>query len=198
MGKIIHGNKNFGYAPISIASGGVASFGTPVMLSGMVSCEMEIDQDSSTIYADDKAYFKALGAKARSATCAFRQIPAEYAEYLGFHKNTNGSVSDTGEHRNHCIFFETTEEDNETGKVTQTLHYLYNVKGGEPSFSTATDEDDVTAEEIEVEYECSDSTFVVDDAGAFVQYAYITRTETNATKYDTFKTNVLLPTTSMN
>lgn len=196
MGKIIHGNKSFGYAPINV-SGGTTSFGQPVMVTGMVSCEMEISQDSSKIYADNEAYYSALGAKARSATIAFRQVPAEYAEYLGFHKNANGSVTDTGEHRNHCIFFETTEEDNTTGEVTTTLHYLYNVKGGEPSFSTATDEEEVEAESIEVEYECSKSTFVKDDANEYCQYAYFTRTSANATTYDTFRTAVLLPTTSM-
>lgn len=196
MGKIIHGNANFGYAPIT-TTGQTAAFGTPVMLDGMVSFEMEVSQDSTAIYADNIVFYKALGAKARTATGTFRYIPAAYAEYLGYHKNTNGSVSDTGEHKQHCIFFETVVEDTVAGTTTRTLHYLYNVKGGEPKLSTETDEDEVTAQEIEIEYDASTSTFVVDDTGEYVQYAFIERTDDNAAKYDTFKTAVLLPTTSI-
>ena len=60
-----------------------------------------------------------------------------------------------------------------------------------------TDEEEVEAGEIEINYECMESDFVVDDNGVAVQYAYITRNEENAAVYDTFMTNVLLPTTEM-
>lgn len=192
MGKIIHGNKNFGYAPI-IESGGVYSFGTPVLLPGMVSSSAEVEQSDTNIYGDDTIYCVVKGAKARTITVTFRYIPEAYAEYLGFKINDSGVLTDTGTFPNHCIFFETEEEDCSTGAVTTTLHYFYNVKGGEPSHETNTDEEEVTPQEIEVEYSALDSQFVVDDDGLAVQYGYITRTEANKTTYDAFDTAVILP-----
>lgn len=196
MGRIVHGNKNFGFAPITV-SDDTYVFGTPVMLPGMVSSSMEIEQDTTTIYADDTGYCKVKGAKARNIDIVLRYIPPEYAEYLGFKINDNEMVTDTGSFPNHCIFFESEDFNCETGEETTTLHYLYNVQGSEPNKETATDEEEVTAEEITVTYSASDSSFVVDDDGNKVQYGYIVRTDENAAVYDTFKTTVLLPTTAM-
>lgn len=193
MGRIIHGNENFGYAPITVSQN-VASFGTPVMLPGMVSCEAEVEQDTTTIYADNKAYCKLKGAKVRTVTVNFRYIPSAYLVFLGFKLANNGGVTDTGSFPNHCIFFETVEEDCETGDETKTLHYFYNVTGSEPSLSTSTDEDEVEALELEVEYSANDSTIAKDADNVYAQYFSITRTEENKTTYDTFKTTVLLPT----
>lgn len=192
MGRIIHGNKNFGYAPINV-SGSTYTFGTPVMLQGMVSSSMEVEQEDTSVYADDKTYCMIKGAKVRTCEVAFRYIPEAYAEYLGFKINENGMLTDTGNFPNHCIFFETEEEDCDTGETTTTLHYLYNVKGSEPSKETSTDEEEVSAQEITVSYSAMDSAFVQDDDGEYVQYAYITRTSANAATYDTFTTTVLLP-----
>lgn len=194
MGKIIHGNKNFGYAPITDDGAGNLSYGTPVMIPGLVSVEIEVDQSDTNIYADDKIYCVVKGAKVRTATVNFRYIPAAYAAYLGFVQQANGMLADTGSFANHCIFFETEEEDCETGDTTKTLHYLYNVKGGEPAFESNTDEDEVEAREIEVSYSAQESTFVTDAAGNYLQYGYITRSNTNAGLYDAFETQVILPT----
>lgn len=193
---IVHGNKNFGYAPINV-SGGTYSFGTPVMLPGMVSSTMEVEQSDTNIYADDRTFCVVKGAKARSLEIALRYIPKEYAEYLGYHINSNGFVTDTGAFPNHCIFFESEEEDCDSGVSTTTLWYIYNVTGSEPTRETTTDEEEVTAQEISVSYNATDSPFVVDDEGTSVQVGYITRTEQNKTAYDTFRTTVLLPTSTM-
>lgn len=192
MGKIIHGNKNFGFAPITEA-GGTYSFGTPVMIPGLVSAEVEVEQESSSVYADDKEFCRVKGAKVRTATVTFRNIPAAYAPYLGFVQNDSGMFTDTGVFANHCIFFETEEEDCDTGLSTTTLHYLYNVQASEPTQESSTDEDEVEAAEIEVEYNAADSQFVVDDDGKYVQYGYITRTAENSAVYDTFTTSVIKP-----
>lgn len=190
MGKIIHGNKNFGFAPIT-ETGGNYSFGSPVMIPGLVGVEIEVEQESSSIYADDKEFCRVKGAKVRTATVTFRNIPASYAPFLGFVQNESGMLTDTGTFANHCIFFETEEEDCDTGLSTTTLHYLYNVQASEPTVESATDEDEVEAAEIEVEYNASDSQFVVDDNGKAVQYGYLTRTEENKSVYDTFTTTVI-------
>ena len=194
MGKIVHGNKNFGYAPINVV-GSTYSFGSPVMLPGMVSSSMEVEQSNTSIYADDKTYCNVKGAKARSIEAVFRYITSAYAEYLGFHVNANGMVTDTGSFPNHCIFFESEEEDCDTGEHTTTLWYVYNVVGSEPSRETNTDEEEVTPQDITVNYSASDSQFVKDDQNEYCQVGYITRTEANKNVYDTFTTAVLLPTT---
>lgn len=194
MGKIVHGNKNFGYAPINVV-GSTYSFGSPVMLPGMVSSSMEVEQSNTSIYADDKTYCNVKGAKARSIEAVFRYITSAYAEYLGFHVNANGMVTDTGSFPNHCIFFESEEEDCDTGEHTTTLWYIYNVVGSEPSRETNTDEEEVTPQDITVNYSASDSQFVKDDQNEYCQVGYITRTEANKNVYDTFTTTVLLPTT---
>lgn len=193
MGKIIHGNKNFGFAPI-VESDGVYSFGTPVMIEGLVSAEIEVDQSDTNVYADDKTFCVVKGAKIRNATVNFRNIPESYLPYLGFVSNVNGMYSDTGSFATHCIFFETSEEDCDAGTSTTTLHYLYNVQASEPTRETSTDEEEVEASEIEVEYSARESNFVVDDNNNKVQYGFITRTDANSALYDTFKTVVILPT----
>ena len=196
MGKIVHGNKNFGYAPINVV-GSTYSFGSPVMLPGMVSSSMEVEQSNTLIYADDKTYCNVKGAKARSIEAVFRYITSAYAEYLGFHVNANGMVTDTGLFPNHCIFFESEEEDCDTGEHTTTLWYIYNVVGSEPSRETNTDEEEVTPQDITINYTASDSQFVKDDQNEYCQVGYITRTEANKNVYDTFSTTVLLPTTNI-
>lgn len=196
MGKIIHGNKNFGYAPITL-TGSTYSFGTPVMIAGMVSATIEVEQESTSIYADDMEFCRVKGAKVRSANVHFRNIPSTYAPFLGFIANANGMYTDTGTFANHCIFFETEEEDCDAGTTTTTLHYLYNVQASEPTHESQTDEEEVEAQEIEVEYSASESQFVKDTNNVYCQYGYITRTNTNKTLYDTFKSAVIKPTDSV-
>ena len=193
MGKIVHGNKNFGYAPITI-NGNTYSFGTPVMLEGLVGATIEVEQEDTNVYADDVKYCIIKGNKVRTANVQLRYIPSSYAQFMGYKLNANGSLTDTGAYPNHCIFFETEEEDCETGTNTRTLHYLYNVKASTPTIETATDEDTIEASTIEVAYGVNDSQFVVDDDGTLVQYCEITRTSANANVYDTFTSAVLLPT----
>lgn len=193
MGKIIHGNKSFGFAPI-IENNGSYSFGTPVMVSGLVGVTIEVDQEDSSIFADDRVFCVVKGVKARTATVTVRNVPDAYAPYLGFVQNANGTFTDTGIFANHCIFFESEEEDCETGTSSTTLHYLYNVKASEPTWESSTDEDEIEAAEIEIEYTATESSFVVDDNDKAVQYGYITRTEANKNLYDTFTSTVILPT----
>lgn len=194
MGKIVHGNENFGYAPILTDEYGNMSFGNPTMLPGMVSSSMEVTENQTTIYGDDVSYCVVNGAKARTLDIVLRYIPSAYAEYLGFHINANGMITDTGTYPNHCVFFEQVEEDCATGSVTKTLWYVYNVKGSEPSRETQTDEEEISAQELTVSYTSTNSAFVQDDQNVFVQVGYVTRTDANANAYDSFKTQVLLPT----
>ena len=193
MGKILHGNKSFGYAPI-LESGGVYSFGTPVMIDGLVNTTIEVEQEDTDVYADDTKYCIIKGVKVRTASVVLRNIPKAYAEYLGYKLNANGSLTDSGTFAGHCIFFESEEEDCSTGEATTTLHYLYNVKASTPTLETATDEETIEAREITIEYSANDSQIAQDDDGNYVQYMELTRTSASEALYDTFKTKVILPT----
>lgn len=193
MGQIIHGNKNFGFAPI-VTTGDTPTFGTPVLIPGLVSTEIEVEQEDTNIYADDKVYCVAKGAKVRNVTVTFRNIPAAYVPYLGFKATENGGFSDTGTFANHCIFFETGGENCETGTTSRRLNFLYQVKASEPTWESTTDEEEVEAAELEVEYTATESDFVKDTDGEGVQYFYIDRTEANARLFDSFESAVILPT----
>lgn len=193
MGQIIHGNKNFGFAQI-LNNEGVKSFGTPVMIPGLVSATIEVEQEDTQIYADDTVYCVAKGAKIRTADVTFRNIPSAYATFLGFKSTANGGFTDTGIFPNHCIFFETGGENCEDGTKSRRLHFLYNVKASEPTQESTTDEEEVEAAELEVNYTAAESDFVADADGDAVQYFYIDRTEQNAKLYDTFKSAIITPT----
>ena len=193
--KYVHGNRNFGYATINTSTN-PATFNTPVMLPGMVSCSVEIDQDSEEIYADNKVWVAAKGAKVRTAEVGFRYITPTYMAMLGFKAAGNGVYTDTGTFTPHCFFFEETVEDGETGDVTHRLHLFYNATGSEPQIETETDEDGIEAREIKINYSCLDSTFVKDADNEYVQYAWIERDNTNAALYDTFQSAVIVPAAS--
>lgn len=196
MGKIIYGNENIGYAPI-VSSQGAYSFGTPVILAGMVSASAELEESTNNIYADDKVWCVVSGIKARNITANVRYITEAYAQFLGYKLEENGMLVDTGNKPNHCLFFETLERDCETQEETRTLHYFYNVKAQTPNVETSSTEDSVDGAELEIEYTSLESDFVVDSDGKKVGYGYLTRTEANKALYDTFKTSVILPTSAI-
>lgn len=190
MGNIVHGNKNFGYAEIT-----QDGFGTPHILKGMTKSSAELSQEQVKIPADDNpAYAVVNGSKVENLMSAFRYIDEAYVEYLGYKKETNGFLCDTGNYPNHCVFFEETIEDTSNGTKTNKLHYFYNVKGSKPSLETATDSESIEAKEIEVNYVVQQSEFVEDSDGNLVQHCEIVRTSENASLYDDFKNRVLLPT----
>lgn len=193
MGKIIYGNQNFGYAPI-VKSSNSYTFGAPVFLKGMVSANADVEESTTTTYADNVPYCVGSGAKVRSLTSTLKYISEAYAQFLGFKMNANGMLTDTGNKPNHCVFFETLEQDCETGEQTRTLHYFYNVTAKEPSLETSTVEEEIESADLEVEYDAIASTFVVDDEGKLVSYGKITRTDVNKNLYDSFTTTVILPT----
>lgn len=190
--KYVHGNRNCGYATIN-TSGQTPVFNTPVMLPGMVSGSVEIDQDSEEIYADNKVWVSAKGAKVRSLEIGFRYLDPTYMGLLGFKHAGNDIWTDTGTFVPHALFFEETVEDGETGDITHRLHIFYNCTGSEPELETETDEDGIEAREIKVKYSCLESTFVKDTDNEYCQYAWIERTNANRALYDTFETAILVP-----
>ena len=197
MGVIIHGNKNFGFAPINDNGDNTFSFGTPVMIPGLYSMTIEVSQEDTNIFADDSVYCAVKGARVRTATATLRNIPAAYLPYLGYLLQDNGGYADTGIFPSHCIFFETGSENCADGSTTRRLHYLYNVRASQPTQESQTDEDTVEAQNIEVNYTCTDSDIAVDDDGVKVQYYFIDRTEANKDLFDTFETAVILPTSEI-
>lgn len=196
MGKLIYGNQNLGYAPI-VNSQGTYSFGTPVILKGMVSASAEVEESSSNIYADNKIYCVVSGAKTQNLTTVVRYITEEYAQFLGFKLEANGMLVDTGNKPSHCVFFETLENDCETNEETRTLHYFYNVKASQPNVESSTTEEEIEGAELSIEYVGLTSEFVADSDGKLVGYGKITRTDANKTLYDSFLTKVILPTDSI-
>lgn len=194
MGKVTHGVQSFGYALID-TTGENPTFKTPVMMKGIRQMTTEVEQATTKVFADNGVHCMLLGQKVRSAEATVYSLPDSYlTDCLGFVLNANGSITDTGTKVSHCIFWESIEEDCETNLSTRTIHYIYNVLATEPSKEYVTDEDEATPQEIAIPYEAKASEIAVDDKGVPTQYMELTRTETNSTLYDTFKTSVILPT----
>lgn len=192
--NIIYGNRDFHYALIDLTDPLNPVFSTPKPLYGMRGFTMEVEQAVNRVFADDVTFANLRGAKVRTAEATFTYIPDTYAtDCLGFKANASGLITDTGTFENHCIFFTSTVMNADTNEETRALHILYSVQAGEPSKETATQEDETEAGEVTIAYEAKESGFVVDEDGLPTQYAYIVRDTTNATLFDTFKTEVLLP-----
>lgn len=61
--KVRFGLSNVYYAPINVAEGGAATYGTPVRIPGAVSLSLSIEgSDPSTFWADNIAYYVQAGA----------------------------------------------------------------------------------------------------------------------------------------
>lgn len=194
MKTIIHGTRNFGYAMID-NSGEEAKFSKPVFLPGITGMNIEVEEKSTPVYADNETFAVLQGAKIRTAEASVLYIPEVYADAcLGMKKHANGMLTDTGEKLTHCIFFESTETDGDTGEETPTLHYLYAGIASEPKIELTTDGEEVAAGQLAIPYACKESAIALDKDGTKVQYARVTRTDANAVLYDTFKEKVLLPT----
>ena len=190
---LVYGAKSFGYAPIQESN----KFGAPVFISGMKSFNSEVEQNSTAVYADDIVYATIDGAKKRTGEAELLYIPEAYASMaLGYVKQTNGMLVDTGVKQNHCIFYVETVKDKDTGKTTEILHYFYNVTATEGEIESATVEDEVDVKTMTIQYNCSNSAIAVDANGNQIAYAKIMRTTENAAIFDKYKTEVLLPTTS--
>lgn len=197
--KIVHGNQNFCAIPI-VEANNQRSLGTPIDLSdmGLVSVDPSLTEEENKVYADNKLWARLKGNKEYTIPTAFRYISARYVEYLGFKVSTaNGGISDSGKYPAHAICYETLEYDDETGEETQTLHYYYNVVGKQPTKASATDADSIEPAEIGIEFSCTNSDFIVDEENKPVGYFEITRTEENASLYDSFKTVAILPTSEI-
>lgn len=194
MKTIIHGTRNFGYAMIDM-NGEEPKFLEPQLLPGITAMTIEVEEKSTSVYADNETFAVVQGAKVRTAEASVLYISEAYANAcLGMKKHDNGMLTDTGKKVTHCIFFESTETDAQSGKETPTLHYLYAGVAAEPKIELATDGEEVTAGVLAIPYTCKGSDIAIDKDGARVQYAKMTRTEKNAQLYDTFKQKVLLPT----
>lgn len=193
--KVIYGNEGFGYAEIDTSTE-VLKFKPPVFIPGIVSTNMELEEKSTNVTADNSVFAVIPGTKNRKAEIGFRFIPAKYAELaLGYKTSENGMLIDTNTKKQHCIFWLTKELDAVTNAETETLHYLYNVMASETSVeTTTTGEDEVEALELVLSYSAAQSSFVKDAQGKFCTYGKITKNSANESLFNSYKNKVLLPT----
>lgn len=189
--SIIYGNDNFHYSEIITSEGGAFEFAKPVRLEGMRSFSMSVEQSVKKVPADNATFVQIPGQKVREAEGTFLTLTEEYARLIGYHKNANGMISDTGKQVPHAIMFEETiSSETEDSRI---LHILYHVTAGEPSMETTTLDEEPEEREIAFAYSPITSRFVKDDQGKYAQYANIKRTTENAEFYDSFTERVLLP-----
>jgi hypothetical protein len=188
MERVVHGIAQAGWAPIE---DGV--IGTPSMIPGAKSASVEAETTEKVIYADNIKYFMVSGNTTVTPSLTVLRVPKEYAQYaMGWNLMANGMITDTGIRKAHVLFYVNEVETDEG--PTKELHYFYNVKAGDGTVESATDEDEITEQELEIPLTAIASGIAVDDAGAPVTHASIVRTTENAALFDEFITRVLLPT----
>ena len=194
---IVYGDKEYYYAKIKTDDDS-PSFDTPVRIYGMRGFSSEVEQEDTPIYADDMVYATIPGVKTRTGEATVLYVPSDYAQMaLGYVKMTNGMLVDTGEKQTHCIFYVQNARHADTGEITQIIHYYYAVTASEGEIETATIEDEVEANEMTIAYTCANSAIAKDSQNNGVAYGKIMRTTENATLFDTYKTTVLLPTSTV-
>lgn len=194
MATLKHGIEEVYYATIDF-SGVEPVYNTPIASPGARSMTPTVDQALTRLYADNDTYFVKVGKKETSGEYGAYYFPKSYStDVLGYKGTTAGGITDTGVNKPHALMYIQKVVDKDTREVTEELTILYNVIGSAIQEEAITDESEISETEFVMPFIATPSSFVKDDDGVPVTMYKITKTEANASLFDTFKTVVLLPT----
>lgn len=145
MNKVRYGLKNAHYAPVTFATDGTPTFGTPVAIPGSVSISLSKNGDTYTFYADDGSYFELGDNASYDGDFVLAMIPDGLRELaLGeVMDNKNVLVEGANPAKGHfALLFEF------TGDEKAIRHVLYNCTASENTLGGQT-----KGENIEVQTE---------------------------------------------
>lgn len=193
--EITHGNKQAFYAEVKYdEKTGEYSYGEVKPLTGLRSVSIETSQEDTNFYADDQVHMTLKGAKTTTGSITLYQIPKDFVvNHLGKTVDANGALIDNGPYKSFAFGFLETKE-NEVGAVTEVLHLYYNCKATHPSLSSTTDEDGVTAKELEIPLTINQSFNVVDGNGKAITEVTLEKTEANKDVFEQAFEAVYVPT----
>ena len=126
--KVRYGLKNVHYAPVTFATDGTPTFGTPVAIPGAVSANLSKNGDTYTFYADDGSYFELGDNASYEGDLLIALIPQSFrVAALGETLDGKGVLfEDSNPTRGHfALLFEF------TGDVNAIRHVLYNCTAAE-------------------------------------------------------------------
>lgn len=182
------GLKNAHYAVWDESTG---KYGTPKAWPGAVSLSLSPEGDSSTFYADDKAYYTVNSNGGYTGTLEFATIPEEAeTDLLGMVKDASGMiVEDSGAvAASFALLFEV------SSNIEPVRFSMFNCTLSRPSIEANTKADSTDVDTTSMDITCIARTFTYGDSTIDAIKGHLALTTETKAKYDAFYNEVLLPT----
>lgn len=181
------GIKNGYYAPYDETSG---KFTTPKRIPGMVALSLSAEGDSSTFYADDKAYYTVSSNGGYTGNVEIAAIPDDMlVDCLGYIKDANGVLLEDASAvaKPFALLFEV------DSNIEPTRFALYNCTMTRPGneHNTKSESSDVDTQTFDVT--CIARTMTYGDGTASFVKGYLPLTTETKEKYEAWFTDVYLP-----
>lgn len=177
---ITHGTHEVAYGP---AEGGTVTSSA----TGVFKFAPSVDQKTKDVYADAQLHMTLLNPATLTIEQSNYQRTAEEMAQAG-HISVNGGYTDGGTNATFSVqrILSVQQED---GTVVKKLEVFYNVTSGDWSESDDEDDDEINPKE----YTRTMTVKGYDFGSGVVKKFEIERTTDNATKFDTYKTKIMVP-----
>lgn len=181
--QITHGTQEVTY--------GLGGDGTGAVTysTGVQKFSPSVDQDSKKIYADAQTHMTLLNAKKLTIDQDNLQYTPDEMKQMGYLDSGTG-FTDNGKYPKFSVQRILDVQD-DGGTVTKKLEVYYGVTSGAYTESDDEDEDEINPKVYTRTLTVTGRSF--DTFGNIKQFI-VERTETNASVFDTYKTNILTPT----
>lgn len=149
-----YGLKNVHVAPITSETGGTTTYGVPFKMIGAVSLKKTSKSDSTNIYADDRVFFKALGAKTSEGSMEFIKLNEQFLiSIMGYVKDTRGGLVEmaNSKPKSFALLFQI-DGDKEERRIA---YYKCTAKPINDNFSTKKEKIEDPKVEVQIEIEAS-------------------------------------------
>lgn len=178
-----HGVQNVYMTPLQ-----GQDYGTPIEVKGARDLTRTQEQESTTFYADNRAFLSVKGTVKQSGEYTGYYIPDEIlTTFLGMYKNASGALTDGNPQaeKNGAISYVKLLTDTNGNEFFQ-INVIYDCTFGKPSEQAKTDEEGVELIEETIPYTGKPSTFVKDDLGNLISYFRFVMPK-NSTEEDVIK-----------
>ncbi|MFS0783522.1 major tail protein [Bacillus sp. 1P06AnD] len=149
--KVTFGLKNAHYATFTEDADGSITYDKPVPLLGSKEMSMDPKGELSEFYADDTVYYVADSNQGYEGSYTLAELPEQFRIDVLGEKLENGVITENANAKIKpiALLFEF------DGDVKATRHVLYNVKVSRPGLSSASKEESVDPNTIELSFTAS-------------------------------------------
>lgn len=186
--KVRFGLKNVHYA---VWDDTTNKFGTPVPWPGAVSLSISPEGDTSTFYADDKAYYTVSSNGGYTGTLETAAVQDDaLTDLLGYVTDANGMVIEDADAvaKQFALLYEV------DGNMEPTRFVMYNCSLARPSGDHSTKSDSSEPDTESVDITCITRTFTYGDGKLNAIKGHLSKTTESAKKYEAFFNDVMVPT----